>query len=89
MSSNDPNVPHEAKNHRPAIIAIVLALVVAALAFFVFSPGADEQNDGIATTPPPTGTTSTPAEGTDGATEAPIAPDDAAPVDGAETPAAN
>ncbi|MBK4217050.1 hypothetical protein JJJ17_14045 [Paracoccus caeni] len=89
MSSNEPNVPQEARRHRPAIIAIVIALVVAVLAFLILSPGADEQNDGIATTEPPAGTTLTPAEGTDGAAEPQIAPDDAAPTDQETAPATN
>lgn len=75
MSHND-NVPERAaRNHRPAIIGIVVAVLVALVAYFVFMPGTNEQNEGIATTPPPAETPVTPAEGT---TEAP-APDAAAP----------
>ncbi|MDO5647935.1 hypothetical protein [Paracoccus sp. (in: a-proteobacteria)] len=57
--NNEPE--RAAPRHMPAIIAIAVALLVAVLAFVVFRPGADEQNDGIATTPPPAGVTSTEA----------------------------
>ncbi|WP_147482373.1 hypothetical protein [Paracoccus siganidrum] len=78
MSHND-NVPERsAWRHRPALIAIVVALVVAALAFLVFIPGSPE-DDGIATTPPPAGTTSTEAEGTEDPATAPVVPE---PVEG-------
>lgn len=65
MSNSEPDPEEAVRNHRPAIIAIILAVVVAILAYFVFTPGMDEQNDGIATTPPPAGTPITPAEGND------------------------
>lgn len=87
MSHNDDNLNREARRHNPAIIAIIVALVVAVAAFLVFRPGTNEQNEGIATTPPPADTPITPAEGTDGNSAPVIAPDDAAPADAA--PAAN
>ncbi len=91
MSHNDDNLNREARRHNPAIIAIIVAVVVAIAAFLVFRPGVNEQNEGIATTPPPAGTTTTPAEGTDGATAPVIAPEGAAPAPagGTTAPAAN
>lgn len=92
MSNNDDNMNREARRHSPAIIAIILALVVAIGAFFVFRPGTNEQNEGIATTAPPADTPVTPAEGTDGATAPVIAPEGSTPTDpagGTEAPAAN
>ncbi|WP_265501865.1 hypothetical protein [Paracoccus beibuensis] len=71
-----------APRHKPAIIAIIFVLAVALVAFLVFTPGADENNDGIATTEPPAGTTVTEAEGTELGEGAPVVSD-------AETPAAN
>ena len=64
MSHNDNNPQRSARRHNPALIAIAVALIAAVVAFLVFIPGAPEE-DGIATTPPPAGTTSTEAEGTD------------------------
>lgn len=66
MSHNDNNPGTSARNHKPAIIAIVVALLVALVAFMVFTPGANEQNDGIATTAPPADTPISDAEGTEG-----------------------
>lgn len=63
MSSNDSNPERAAKRHVPAIVGIGLALVVALLAFLIFMPGVDEDDEGIATTAPPEGVTSTEAEG--------------------------
>lgn len=83
MSHNEQNLDRSARNHRPAIIAIVVALLVAAVAYFVFMPGTNEQNEGIATTPPPAGIAVPEAEGTDAAAGTPISPEGAAPV-GAE-----
>lgn len=40
-----------AGRHVPALIAIAVALIAAFLAFLVFRPGLNEQNEGIATTP--------------------------------------
>lgn len=63
MSHNtDPHTA--AKNHRPAIIGIALALMVALVVFLVFRPGINEQNQGIATTPPPSGTINETVSGT-------------------------
>lgn len=76
MSHNDNNPERAAKNHKPAVIAIIVALAVAAIAYFVFLPGTNEQNEGIATTPPPAETTTTEAEGTG----TPVSPDGVAPV---------
>lgn len=80
MSHNEEDVTRSASKHRPAIIGIVVALVVAVLAYFVFLPGTNEQDEGIATTPPPAGTPITDAEGLEGGTETPISPEPAAPV---------
>ncbi|MCS5601137.1 MAG: hypothetical protein ABGW82_00510 [Paracoccus sp. (in: a-proteobacteria)] len=63
MSHNDNDPGRSARNHRPAVIAIVLALIVAALAWWLFLPGVNEGDDGIATTEPPQGTPVTQAEG--------------------------
>lgn len=63
MSHNDDDVTRSARNHRPAIIGIAAALLVALLAYLVFMPGTNEQDQGIATTPPPAGTTTTEAGG--------------------------
>ncbi|MCF3972802.1 hypothetical protein [Paracoccus salsus] len=80
MSFNNENPKTSAKNHRPAIIGIVVALLVAVIAFLLFMPGADEQNEGIVTTPPPGDTALTDAEGDEAGEAAVIAPDSAAPV---------
>lgn len=69
-----------ARNHKPAIIAIIAALVLAALVFFVFTPGVNEQEDGIATTAPPGDTPISDAEGLGEDVAEPITP-------GADTPA--
>lgn len=93
MSHNNDNIEREARRHNPALIAIVVALAVAAVVYFVFVLGADEQNEGVATTPPPADATLTEAEGTGGEDAPVIAPDSAAPADGvspeAETAPAN
>ena len=39
-----------APRHKPAIIAIIVALAVALVAFLIFTPGADEVDDGIVDT---------------------------------------
>lgn len=78
MSHNDDDVTRSARNHRPAIIGIAAALLVALLAYLVFMPGTNEQDQGIATTPPPAGTTTTEAGGI-GADET-AEPDAPAPV---------
>lgn len=79
MSHNDNRPERSARRHKPALIAIAVALLVAAIAFLFFIPGAPDQ-DGIATTPPPAGTTSTEAEGTDADDAAPVVVPD--PVEG-------
>ncbi len=66
MSHNDNLPERSARRHKPALIAIAVAVLVAVIAFVFFIPGAPEQ-DGIATTPPPAGTPTTEAEGTGGA----------------------
>lgn len=74
-----------ARRHKPAIIGIIVALLVALGAFLVFSPGAeDDGGDGIATTPPPAGVTSTEAAGTEAETAAPVSPDAGTPADGVD-----
>lgn len=80
MSHSDNNLGRSGRNHRPAIIAIVVALAVAAVAYFVFLPGTNEQNEGIATTPPPADAPLGEAGGTDGTTSTPVSPEGAAPV---------
>ncbi|MDN5568604.1 MAG: hypothetical protein L0G27_07665 [Paracoccus sp. (in: a-proteobacteria)] len=81
MSFNHENPENDARKHKPALIAIVVALIVAALVFVVFQPGTSEpEGDGIATTAPPSDTPVTDAEGLSGDAEAPGSP-------GGETPA--
>lgn len=75
MSHNDDNVQRSASRHRPALIAIAIALLVALIAFFAFRPGTNEQNEGIATTPPPAGTPVTNAEGGDGTAPPAVSPE--------------
>lgn len=86
MSYNHNDPEKAARKHKPAIIAIIVALVVAGLAFLVFSPGADEQNDGIATTAPPGDTPVSDAEGLGQDTGAPTTPGGNTPADGATGP---
>lgn len=80
MSHNEPDPVQSVRKHRPAVIAIILALAVVIIAYFVFTPGLNEQNDGIATTPPPGDTTLAPAEGLEPDATDPISAEDAAPV---------
>ncbi|WP_374303779.1 hypothetical protein [Paracoccus sp. (in: a-proteobacteria)] len=75
MSHNDNNVQRSASRHKPALIAIAFVLIAAFLAFMVFRPGVDEQNEGLATTPPPAGTPVTNAEGTDGTAPPLVSPE--------------
>ena len=75
MSHNDNNVQRSASRHRPALIALAIALLAAFLAFMVFRPGAEEQNEGINTTPPPAETPITNAEGTDGTAPPLVSPE--------------
>lgn len=93
MSHNSNDVGRESRRHRPAIIAIAVALLVVVIAYFVFPIGVREQNEGIATTPPPVGTTSTTAEGTDPGQTTPVAPPGQAvpegAVEGQTAPASN
>jgi hypothetical protein len=82
MSHNEDDVTRSARHHRPAIIAVAVALLVAVLAFLVFQPGTNEQNQGIATTPPPAGTPMTEAGGMEGVADDAVSPEGAAPVTG-------
>lgn len=66
MSHNDNNPQRSARRHKPALIALSIALLAALIAFLVFQPGMNDQNEGIATTPPPADTPITNAEGQDG-----------------------
>ncbi len=75
MSHNDNNPQRSASRHRPALIAIAVALLAALIAFLVFMPGTNEQNEGIATTPPPAETPITNAEGTDGTAPPVVSPE--------------
>lgn len=49
--SHNSEAPRAASQHKPAIFALIVALLAALIAFMVFRPGLDEQNEGIATTP--------------------------------------
>lgn len=70
-----------ARRHKPAIIAIAIALLAALLAFWVFRPGVPEEGgDGLANTPPPADMPLGDAEGRSDQTEPPVTP-------GANTPA--
>lgn len=75
MSHNSNDVGRSASRHRPALIAIAVALLMAFLAFMIFRPGLDDQNDGIVTTPPPAGTPTTTAEGIDGTAPPVVSPE--------------
>lgn len=75
MSHNDNNVQRSASRHKPALIALAIALLAAFLAFMVFRPGVEEQNEGLATTPPPAGTPITNAEGIDGTAPPLVSPE--------------
>ena len=44
MSYNDNNVERSARRHRPAIIGILVALTMAAIAFFLFVPWQSEEH---------------------------------------------
>lgn len=79
MSHNTEPGP-AATRHKPAIIAIVVALLVALVAFMVFQPGVDEESAGIATTAPPAGVTMSEADGRGEDVAPPVTP-------GADTPA--
>ena len=61
--SHNTEPQRAAGRHRPAIIGIIVALILAAIAFVIFIPGAPEE-DGIAQTAPEAGTPLTDAEGT-------------------------
>lgn len=75
MSHNSNDVGRSARRHRPALIAIAVALLMALVAFLVFTPGANEQNDGIVTTPPPGDTPVSTAEGIDGTAPPVVSPE--------------
>lgn len=82
MSFNHQEPENDARKHKPALIAIIVALVIAGLVFVVFQPGASEpEGDGIATTAPPADTPVTDAEGVSGDDEAPGAPGGDTPAD--------
>lgn len=85
--SHNTEPERAAPRHKPALIGIAVALAVALIAFLVFRPGADETNDGIATTPPPAGTPITDAEGTEMETSSPVAPVADTPAGGTTAPA--
>lgn len=93
MSHNSNDVGRSASRHRPALIAIAVALLVAIVAFMVFRPGTNEQNAGIATTPPPVDTPVTEAEGREPGQPTPVSPEGQATpgtaVEGQAAPANN
>ena len=76
MSYNDNNVERSARRHRPAIIGILVALALAAMAFFLFVPW---QSDEHAVTPAGgvavgTATSDAPAVSPEGAAPTPAKP---------------
>jgi hypothetical protein len=78
--NNEPE--NDARKHKPAIIAIIVALIIAGLVFIVFQPGtSDPAGDGIATTAPPADTPVTDAEGLTGDDQAPGSPGGNTPAD--------
>lgn len=87
MSYNHNDPQKAASKHKPAIIAIIVALAVAVLAFLVFTPGANEQNDGIATTPPPADMPMSDAEGLGEDVAPPMVSDADTPAAGTDAPA--
>ncbi|MBM3606428.1 MAG: hypothetical protein FJX25_17395 [Alphaproteobacteria bacterium] len=76
-----------APRHKPALIALAVALAAAFIAFLVFQMGGDDRNEGITTTPPPAGTPISEAEGTDMETSSPLSPGGNTPADGSTAPA--
>ncbi|MDO5657745.1 MAG: hypothetical protein Q4G36_05430 [Paracoccus sp. (in: a-proteobacteria)] len=80
MSHNENTPERSANRHRPALVAILVALVVAALAMFVFG-GSDPEGDDVSRTVPADAPL-TEAEGTDQTAVEP------APVPAGEVPAA-
>ena len=72
MSYNDNNVERSARRHRPAIIGILVALAMAATAFFLFVPW-QTQEDAVA----PAGAV---AEGTTTGEAPAVSPEGAAPA---------
>lgn len=85
MSHNaDPE--RAASRHTPAIVAIVVALAAAFLAFLVFQPGTEQANDGIVTTAPPAGSPMSDAEGLGEDVLAPTAPEGNTPASAAQGP---
>lgn len=75
MSFNSNDTGRSARRHRPALIAIAVAILVSVLAFLVFRPGVEKSDDGVTQTPPPAGVPLTDAEGRDGAAAPQIAPE--------------
>ncbi|MDM7457832.1 MAG: hypothetical protein P3W94_000420 [Paracoccus sp. (in: a-proteobacteria)] len=74
-----------AGRHKPALIAIAIALATALVVFFVFQPGViEEGGDGIATTPPPADVSTATVEGTEEDPADPVAPDAETPADAFE-----
>ncbi|WCR11710.1 hypothetical protein JHW45_04870 [Paracoccus stylophorae] len=80
MSYNENDPGRSASKHRPALIGIAVAIIAAIVAYLVFLPGTDEQNEGIATTAPPADTAVSEASGTDAGSTPDIAPEGSAPV---------
>ncbi|WP_410219100.1 hypothetical protein [Paracoccus sp. (in: a-proteobacteria)] len=76
-----------ARRHKPALTALAFVLAVALVAFFVFRPGVNEQNEGIATTPPPEGTTLEEATATTEPDRSPATSAADTPLTGTDAPA--
>lgn len=71
-----------ARRHKPAIIAIAVALLAALLAFWIFRPGVPEEGgDGLANTPPPASMPLGDAEGRSDETAPPVTPSANTPAD--------
>lgn len=86
MSFNNEDPKKSATRHKPAILAIIVALIVAVLVFFAFTPGVDEQNEGIATTAPPGDTPISDAEGLGEDVAPTVSPGADTPADGTTGP---
>ncbi|MGP9804574.1 hypothetical protein [Paracoccus sp. NSM] len=74
--SHNHEPPKAASRHKPALIAIAVALLAALIAFMVFRPGVvDDGGDGIANTAPPASVPTTEAAGREEETAPPVTSD--------------